>query len=114
MRDASLQFLQNLISPSTPLPPYPHSAFFKAQMQYYKLIGPADAFYKNCLMFLSYTNCASQANGGSLKDSERVVIARDISLAAISGEGIFNFGEGERASEAKRASFEEDENTRHN
>lgn len=50
-------------------------------------MGPPDSFYRSALMFLAYTPLES------IPQAERYTLATDISLAALTGEGVFNFGE---------------------
>jgi len=56
-------------------------------MEYYKVVGPPEAFYRAGLMYLSF------ANSTSLPEQTQKDLARDLSLAALSGSDIFNFGE---------------------
>lgn len=64
-----------------------HSAYYRLASEYYKAVGPPDAFYRSALMFLAYTPLES------IPADERYALATDISLAALTGEGVFNFGE---------------------
>jgi len=64
-----------------------YSAYYRAAAQYHKIRGPASAFYSNALQYLAYTPVES------VPLEERRVFAVDISLAALVGEGVFNFGE---------------------
>lgn len=50
-------------------------------------MGPPDSFYRSALMFLAYTPLEG------IPQEERYTLATDISLAALTGEGVFNFGE---------------------
>lgn len=50
-------------------------------------MGPSDAFYKSALMFLAYTPLES------MPTRERVALATDMALAAMSGKNVYNFGE---------------------
>lgn len=50
-------------------------------------MGPPDSFYRSALMFLAYTPLEG------IPQAERYTLATDISLAALTGEGVFNFGE---------------------
>ena len=52
-----------------------------------KIVGPAHEFYSSSLMFLAYTHV------DDLKQQEKYELARDMALAAITGDKIYNFGE---------------------
>lgn len=67
--------------------PMVHSYYYSAACQYYQIVGPAEQFYKNALMFLAYSPYES------MKPQERIDFATNISLAALTGDGVFNFGE---------------------
>lgn len=67
--------------------PVVHAAYYRAACAYYSAVGPADRFYKNALMFLAY------APYDELPASERFTLAVDLSIAALTGENVFNFGE---------------------
>lgn len=64
-----------------------HKQYYRLSMEYHKVIGPPEAFYKNGLMFLSFTPSST------LSREAQHDLARDLSLAALSGSDIFNFGE---------------------
>lgn len=64
-----------------------HSAYYRLASEYYKSVGPPDAFYRSALMFLAYTPL------DGIPQADRYMLATDISLAALTGEGVFNFGE---------------------
>eukprot|EP01084_Bolivina_argentea_P113647 202530_1 len=64
-----------------------HSAFYQLASEYHKVIGPPEAFYKDALMYLAYTPLET------LPKERQCQLAVDISLAAIAGDGVFNFGE---------------------
>jgi len=63
------------------------SKYYRAQAEYRKLAGPPQEFYKAGLMFLAYTPL------DTLAPAEAAALARDLALASITGEDIFNFGE---------------------
>lgn len=67
--------------------PLVHSSFYSASKEYYKAQGPSEAFYKSGLMFLAYTPVET------LEASARQELAFDLSIAAMTGENVFNFGE---------------------
>lgn len=63
------------------------SHFYLASMEYYKANGPAASYFKNSLLYLTYTPLES------IPIADQVTLAADVSLAAVLGEGIYNFGE---------------------
>lgn len=67
--------------------PVVHAAYYRVACDYYGALGPADKFYKNALMFLAYTQYEE------LPSAERFDLAVNISIAALTGDGVFNFGE---------------------
>lgn len=64
-----------------------HAAHYECSMIYRKAVGPPEAFYREAIQFLNYANLASMTR------EERVELAKDLSLAALTGEGVYNFGE---------------------
>jgi 26S proteasome regulatory subunit N9 len=52
-----------------------------------QIVGPSQEFYKSALMFLAYTPVEE------LAVEERITLATDMALAAVTGDDIFNFGE---------------------
>jgi 26S proteasome regulatory subunit N9 len=64
-----------------------HSKIYQAQMEYYKYIGAQADFYNAALMFLTYTNL------DDLNSTYKHNLAQDMAVAALTGEGIYNFGE---------------------
>ncbi|TMW63678.1 hypothetical protein Poli38472_002619 [Pythium oligandrum] len=67
--------------------PVVHSAYYRVACEYYSAKGPAQLFYKNALMFLAYTQYEE------MPQQERFDLAVNISIAALTGDGVFNFGE---------------------
>eukprot|EP00591_Stephanopyxis_turris_P007731 CAMPEP_0195519264 /NCGR_PEP_ID=MMETSP0794_2-20130614/14545_1 /TAXON_ID=515487 /ORGANISM="Stephanopyxis turris, Strain CCMP 815" /LENGTH=404 /DNA_ID=CAMNT_0040648387 /DNA_START=141 /DNA_END=1352 /DNA_ORIENTATION=- len=63
------------------------SAFYEASSGYRKIVGPPEAFYTEALMYLNYTPVES------MTEEERYILATDLSLAALTGDKVFNFGE---------------------
>jgi 26S proteasome regulatory subunit N9 len=63
------------------------SNVYLAASEYYKMAGPAADFLKNSLLYLTYTPLAS------IPIEEQQRLAAAVSLAAVRGEGIYNFGE---------------------
>lgn len=64
-----------------------HATFFELAAEYYKDAGPPEEYYKHALMLLSYSSI------DSMNPEKAVKIAKDMSLAALSGDGLYNFGE---------------------
>ena len=64
-----------------------HASYYRVACDYYGAVGPAEKFYKNALMFLAYTNYED------MKSQDRFDLAVNISIAALTGDGVFNFGE---------------------
>ncbi|KAG9403846.1 26S proteasome non-ATPase regulatory subunit 13 [Aphanomyces cochlioides] len=67
--------------------PIVHAAYYSVACEYYSVVGPADKFYKSSLMFLAYSLYED------IKPAERFALAINISIAALTGENVFNFGE---------------------
>jgi 26S proteasome regulatory subunit N9 len=63
------------------------SAYYECAMTYRKVVGPPEAYYREAIRFLNYTP------PDALVPKERLDLATDLSLAALTGEGVFNFGE---------------------
>ena len=63
-----------------------HSAFYETAMTYQKAVGPPEAFYREAIQYVSCTSLSD------LSRDEWYGLATDISLAALTGEGVFNFG----------------------
>mmetsp|Transcript_2474 Transcript_2474/g.7140 ORF Transcript_2474/g.7140 Transcript_2474/m.7140 type:complete len:391 (-) Transcript_2474:53-1225(-) len=61
--------------------------YYAALSEYHKQVGPPEAFYSAALSLLSY------AATDDMPLAARRVLATDIALAALSGEGVYNFGE---------------------
>ncbi|KAL3762880.1 hypothetical protein ACHAWU_001027 [Discostella pseudostelligera] len=64
-----------------------HSAFYETAMTYRKAVGPPEAYYREAIQYVAYTSL------NELSQAERFHLATDLSLAALTGEGVFNFGE---------------------
>ncbi|KDO28672.1 hypothetical protein SPRG_06526 [Saprolegnia parasitica CBS 223.65] len=67
--------------------PLVHAAYYRVACEYYSAVGPADKFYKSALMFLAYSLY------DDIKPAERFSLAINLSVAALTGEDVFNFGE---------------------
>mmetsp|Transcript_332 Transcript_332/g.463 ORF Transcript_332/g.463 Transcript_332/m.463 type:complete len:412 (-) Transcript_332:116-1351(-) len=65
-----------------------HSSYYECAMTYRKAVGPPEAFYKEAINYLHYTPIDSIASSSQL-----YTLATDLSLAALTGKGVYNFGE---------------------
>lgn len=63
------------------------SRYYQVKLEYHKLMGTASEFFRNALLYLSYTPL------DGLSAAEQVALASDLGLAALVGEDIYNFGE---------------------
>ena len=61
-----------------------HSAHYECAMKYRKAVGPPEAFFQEALAYLNYTPMEDMDSPHEL--------AMDLSLAALTGEGVFHFG----------------------
>jgi len=66
---------------------YVHSAYYECSMTYHKAVGPPEAYYNQAIQFLHYTSL------DTLSSQRMYDLATDLSLAALTGEGVYNFGE---------------------
>jgi 26S proteasome regulatory subunit N9 len=64
-----------------------HSAFYEMTMTYRKAVGPPESYYREAIQYVAYTNLSE------LSVEHRYHLAVDLSLSALTGEGVFNFGE---------------------
>jgi 26S proteasome regulatory subunit N9 len=64
-----------------------HSAHYECAMVYRKAVGPPEAYYREAVQYLHYTPL------DALPDGERLALATDLSMAALTGDGVYNFGE---------------------
>ena len=64
-----------------------HGRFYLLQSELYKKMNDTAGYYKTALKFLGCTDLST------LSPEEQRVHARNLILAALTGEGIFNFGE---------------------
>ncbi|XP_074264626.1 26S proteasome non-ATPase regulatory subunit 13 homolog B [Silene latifolia] len=71
----------------TDIDPSVYATFFWVSSQYHKARQEFAEFYKNALLYLAYTSVES------LSDSFKLDLAFDLSLSALLGENIYNFGE---------------------
>ncbi|KAK1285952.1 hypothetical protein QJS10_CPB20g01198 [Acorus calamus] len=71
----------------TDIDPSVYASFYWNSSQYHKSRQEFAEFYKNALLYLAYTKV------DSLSDSFKLDLAFDLSLSALLGENIYNFGE---------------------
>lgn len=62
-----------------------HSAHYQCSMTYRKAVGPPEAYYQQALSYLNYTPL------DQTKDKNQLAV--DLSLAALTGEGVFSLTE---------------------
>lgn len=67
--------------------PSVHSQYYLAAMEYYKAAGPAADYFSNSLLYLTYTPLMT------ISTEKQKLLAAELSLAALIGENIYNFGE---------------------
>jgi len=63
------------------------ASYYRALSGYYKTKGPAAEFYKHALLLLAYAPLSS------MPTDEALMISFDLGIAALVGEGLYNFGE---------------------
>lgn len=61
--------------------------YYSARAAFYKMAGPPEEFYRAALSVLSYTS------EDDMSPAEQYELATDMSLAALAGDGVYNFGE---------------------
>ncbi|XP_039135158.1 26S proteasome non-ATPase regulatory subunit 13 homolog B-like [Dioscorea cayenensis subsp. rotundata] len=71
----------------TDVDPSVHASFYWISSQYHKSRQEFAEFYKHTLLYLAYTTVES------LSDSFKLDLAFDLSLSALLGDNIYNFGE---------------------
>eukprot|EP00744_Colponema_vietnamica_P005271 GILI01007737.1.p1 GENE.GILI01007737.1~~GILI01007737.1.p1 ORF type:complete len:385 (-),score=103.46 GILI01007737.1:110-1264(-) len=69
------------------LDPIVHSHVYKIAADYYKVKSNASGFYKNSLLFLSYTPVST------MPSEQKVSLAFDLGIAALVADDIYGFGE---------------------
>ena len=67
--------------------PEVQASYYKAWAAYYKIKGPAAQFYKHALLLLAYSSLSA------MPADEALTISFDLGIAALVGEGLYNFGE---------------------
>jgi 26S proteasome regulatory subunit N9 len=76
--------LLNQLIPDTPEAMIVNAAHYELSMTYFKLVGPPEAFYDEALQYLNYD---------TPQGSKAHQLAVDLSLAALTGEGVYNLGQ---------------------
>jgi len=71
----------------TDIDPSVYASYYWVSSQYYKSRQEFAEFYKSALLYLAYTSVES------ISESFKLDLAFDLSLAALLGENIYNFGE---------------------
>ncbi|KAL9663902.1 hypothetical protein QQ045_019296 [Rhodiola kirilowii] len=71
----------------TDIDPSVYASFYWISSQYYKSLQEFGDFYKSALLYLAYTSVES------LSESFKLDLAFDLSLSALLGDNIYNFGE---------------------
>uniref|UniRef100_A0A7N0UZ13 PCI domain-containing protein n=1 Tax=Kalanchoe fedtschenkoi TaxID=63787 RepID=A0A7N0UZ13_KALFE len=71
----------------TDIDPSVYASFYWVSSQYYKSRQEFSEFYKSALLYLAYTSVES------LSESFKLDLAFDLSLSALLGDNIYNFGE---------------------
>lgn len=78
---------KNTLDSMTDVDPSVHASFHWVSSQYYKSRQEFAEFYKSALMYLAYTSV------DTLSEPFKLDLAFDLSLAALLGDNIYNFGE---------------------
>ncbi|KAK8578981.1 hypothetical protein V6N13_142221 [Hibiscus sabdariffa] len=71
----------------TDIDPSVYASYYWVSSQYHKFRQEFADFYKNALLYLAYTSVAS------ISESFKLDLAFDLSLSALLGDNIYNFGE---------------------
>ncbi|KAJ6714750.1 PROTEASOME COMPONENT (PCI) DOMAIN PROTEIN-RELATED [Salix viminalis] len=78
---------KSTIDSMTDIDPSVYASYYWVSSQYYKHRQEFAEFYKSALLYLAYTSVES------LSDSFKLDLAFDLSLSALLGDNIYNFGE---------------------
>ncbi|CAH2078575.1 unnamed protein product [Thlaspi arvense] len=82
-----LDDVKSSLDSMTDIDPSVYANFFWVSSQYHKYRQEFSDFYKNALLYLAYTSVES------LSESFKLDLAFDLSLSALLGDNIYNFGE---------------------
>lgn len=77
----------NTLDSMTDIDPSVHASYYWVSSQYHKVRQEFAEFYKSALLYLAYTSVES------LSEAFKLDLAFDLSLSALLGENIYNFGE---------------------
>jgi len=79
--------LLNQLIPDTPEAIVVNSSHYEMSMTYYKLVGPPEAYYDEAIHYLNYYQPTDE------NKAQSHALAVDLSLAALTGEGVYNLGQ---------------------
>lgn len=82
--------LKQLVS-DTPESMIVNAAHYEASMNYYKIVGPPEAFYNEAVDYLNYYQPKDAEHAAT--NAKLQTLAVDLCLAALTGEGIYNLGQ---------------------
>jgi len=83
--------LKQLVS-DTPESIMVNAAHYETSMNYYKIVGPPEAFYNEAVDYLNYYQPKDTDNAAA-SDTKSQTLAVDLCLAALTGEGVYNLGQ---------------------
>jgi len=83
--DANHKIIQEMVLESSKESSIVHSSHYLCGMKYRKAVGPPEAFYEQAISYLNYTPLEEVDDPAQL--------AVGLSLAALTGEGVFHLGE---------------------
>ncbi|XP_028754683.1 26S proteasome non-ATPase regulatory subunit 13 homolog A [Neltuma alba] len=78
---------KSTVDSMTDIDPSVYASYYWVSSQYHKFCQEFAEFYKSALLYLAYTSVES------LSDSFKLDLAFDLSLSALLGDNIYNFGE---------------------
>jgi len=83
--------LKQLVS-DTPESIIVNSAHYETSVNYYKIVGPPEAFYNEAVDYLNYYQ-PKEGDNAAATDTKSQTLAVDLCLAALTGEGVYNLGQ---------------------
>jgi len=69
-----------------------NSAHYETSVNYYKIVGPPEAFYNEAVDYLNYYQ-PKEGDNAAATDTKSQTLAVDLCLAALTGEGVYNLGQ---------------------
>lgn len=84
--------LLNQLIPDTSEAMVVNAAHYEMSMRYYKIVGPPEAFYEEAIHYLNYYQPPSKSSTTAV-DRKAHMLAVDLCLAALTGEGVYNLGQ---------------------